>query len=66
MKEKLLAVIREHPGMTKRVITSYACCPFLEGIKLIYEMEREGLIRKTVHNDMANMEFYEEWYVREG
>ena len=66
MKEKLLGIIREKPGLRKRTIFWLANCPIIEGIKALDEMKREGLIRSVYHSDPANMEFYDEWYVKEG
>ena len=64
MKERLLQIITEHPGLRKREIASYANVWFLnsEFMNAMYDLQDEGLIRRQTYNDPANMEFYDMWY----
>ena len=63
MKEKLLKIIREHPGLRKREIASYLNCHHFTLITTLHEMEEDGLLRVESVHDTANMEFYDKYFV---
>ena len=62
MKEKIINILREHPGLRKREIAYYLNCHHFTIITTLYEMEDEGLLRvESVHNT-ASMEFYDKYF----
>lgn len=63
MKEKLLKIIREHPGLRKREIASYLNCHHFTIITTLHEMEEDGLVRTVYHHDSAQMEFYDKYFI---
>lgn len=63
MKEKILNVLRNHPGLRKREIAAYVSCHHFTFITLLYEMEEDGLVATKYHHDPAQMEFYDEYYI---
>lgn len=63
----ILDYIHAHPGCRKREIASainiWQCDKhFLEAMAYL---EKSGEIYTITHNDPANMEFYDEWYIKE-
>ena len=65
MKEKIINILREHPGLRKREIASYLCCHHFTLITTLYEMEEDGLLKIESIHDTANMEFYDKYFVVE-
>ena len=63
MKEKIINILREHPGLRKREIASYLGCHHFKIISLLYEMEKENLLKVESIHDTANMEFYDKYFV---
>ena len=63
MKEQIINILREHPGLRKREIAGYLWIQHFKIISLLDEMEQEGLVVKKYHHDPANMEFYDEYYL---
>ena len=64
MKEQIIKIIFENPGLRKREIASYLGVHHFKIISLLNEMEQDGLITHKNYRDMANMEFYEKYYIR--
>ena len=64
MKEQIIKIISEHPGLRKREIASYLGIHHFKIISLLNEMEQDGLIAHENYRDMANMEFYDKYYIR--
>lgn len=64
MKEQILDILRERPGLRKREIAGYLCIHHFKIISLLGRMEQEGLLVSEYHYDPANMEFYDKYYVR--
>ena len=64
MKEQIINILHEHPGLRKREIAGYLRIHHFKIIPLLDEMEQEGLVIRKYHHDPANMEFYDEYYVR--
>lgn len=63
MKEQIINILREHPGLRKREIAGYLNIYHFKIISLLDEMEQEGLLIRKYHHDPANMEFYDEYYL---
>lgn len=63
MKEKILNVLCEHPGLRKREIANYLYCHHFTIISLLDEMKKDGLVTTKYHHDSAQMEFYDEYYI---
>lgn len=63
MKEKIINILREHPGLRKREIASYLNYHHFTIITTLYEMEEDGLLRVESVHDTANMEFYDKYFV---
>ena len=63
MKEQILNILSEHPGLRKREIASYIGIHHFKIISVLSEMEQEGLIIHKNYRDMGNMEFYEKYYI---
>ena len=63
MKEQIINILRNHPGLRKREIAGYLCIHHFKIISLLDEMEQEGLLVRKYHHDPANMEFYDEYYL---
>lgn len=63
MKENIINILREHPGLRKREIASYLNCHHFTIITTLYEMEEDGLLRVESVHDTANMEFYDKYFV---
>ena len=64
MKEQIIKIISENPGLRKREIASYLGIHHFKIVSLLNEMEQDGLITHENYRDMANMEFYEKYYIR--
>lgn len=66
MREKILEYLKRVPGARKWMIASEIGCWQCDAdfLHLIHSMEKEGLIYAVVHNDPAQMEYYDEWYVK--
>lgn len=64
MKEKLYRAICANPGQRKRFYASELHCwqGNQEFLKAFYELLGEGYIFRRLHNDLANMEYYDLWY----
>lgn len=63
MKEKIIEILRDHPGLRKREIAAYVSCHHFTFITLLHEMEEDGLVATKYHHDPAQMEFYDEYYI---
>lgn len=63
MKEKILNVLCEHPGLRKREIANYLYCHHFTIISLLDEMKKDGLVITKYHHDPAQMEFYDKYYI---
>lgn len=63
MKEQIINILREHPGLRKREIASYLGIHHFKIMSLLDEMEMvdHSLVRQY-HHDPANMELYDEYY----
>ena len=63
MKEQIINILREHPGLRKREIASHLGIHHFKIMSLLDEMEMvdHSLVRQY-HHDPANMEFYDEYY----
>ena len=63
MKEQILNILRENPGLRKREIASYLGIHHFKIMSLLDEMEMvdHSLVRQY-HHDPANREFYDEYY----
>lgn len=66
MKEQIVNILREYPGLRKREIACYLGCHHFKIISLLYEMESENLVRTERVHDTANMEFYDKYFAIEG
>ena len=64
MKEQIIKIISENPGLRKREIASYLGIQNKKKISRKKKMEQDGLITHENYRDMANMEFYEKYYIR--
>lgn len=63
MREQILKVLATCPnGTLKRNIFSPANA---EGHKAMYELEAEGLVVRREHKDVANMEWYDIYILKE-
>lgn len=65
MKEQIIEVLREHPGLRKREIASYLYCHHFKILGAMSELKNAGLIKSISIHDTASMEFYDKWYVAE-
>ncbi len=66
VEERILEVVKEHPGMRKTTIAHFAGVSKWDIIELLYRMVDDGKLRIEHHNDWGNMEHYEEYYLAEG
>lgn len=64
MKEKVYKAICANPGQWKPFYASELHCWQCnkEFLKAFYELLSEGRIFRRLHNDPANMEYYDLWY----
>lgn len=63
MKEQIINILREHPGLRKREIASYMGIHHFKILKAITDLVNEGIIYSVYYNDPANMEFYDKYYL---
>ena len=65
LEEEIVLWLNDHPGARKREIAGamgmWHCSS--EFMNAMHNLEDDGVIRHEVHNDPAQMEFYDEWYV---
>lgn len=61
-KNQILGIVKEHPGIRKREISSIIGCWVCDLAEPMYEMEQEGLVRREYYHDNTNLEFYDKWY----
>lgn len=66
MKERILAIIKDHPGIRLREIAGILGCWNGDVVKPLWELKEEGLVRKEYFNDPANMDYYDMWFAKEG
>lgn len=63
-EEKIMRVLAENPGLRMRTIASLVHMnPVKEVLPVLHRLKDEGKIKFVTHRDMANMEFYDKWYV---
>lgn len=65
MKEKLLKAIKENPGYRVSILAWIIKEPKLDVIAVLSYLEDADLVYHKTHNDFANMEFYDEWYIND-
>lgn len=65
MEQRILEVIRKHPGIRKRYIACELRCTVFDLLDAMTHLRDEGLIRNVLHNDFLNMEYYDMWYAVE-
>ena len=63
MKEQILKVLAEHPGLRKRELALYLPINRMMAVTLMDELEEEGKIKAVYHHDSANLEFYDKYYL---
>lgn len=66
MEEKILQFINSNPGTRKRYIASslgvgVSNSSFMRAMR---NLTKEGKICYVAHHDPAQMEFYDEWYIK--
>lgn len=64
MKDEILNVIQNNPGIRKRYIASELNCWVGDLLKPMSELEKDGLITHTTHNDPCNLEYYDQYYAK--
>ena len=64
LREKILDTVRAHPGIRKSEIASYIDCNVFNIITLLYKMCDEGVLEYHIYRDLANMEYYEQYFVK--
>ncbi len=55
MKEKIIEVLREHPGLRKREIAPYLHCHHFKILGAMSELQDAGLIKSIRIHDTASM-----------
>ena len=64
MKNEIIELLSHHPnGLRLREIGAYLRVYHIKLIKLIGEMESEGIITGKPNTDHANGEYYITWYL---
>ena len=65
MKEQILKILREHGKMRRRVLADHLCIwtAAAELTDALSALEKSGEVRRTCHNDPANMDCYFEWEI---
>ena len=65
MKERILEILRDHGKMRRRVLADYLhiWTAAAELTDALGALEKSGEVRRTYHNDPANMECYFEWEI---
>ena len=66
MKDQILAIIKDHPGIRLREIAKILRVWNGDVVKPLWELKEEGLVRKECFNDPANLDWYDMWFVKEG
>ena len=61
LQEAFLACIKEHPGCRRRDLPHWGVDRVLS-IDALYLLIESGKVRTVIHNDAANMEFYDKLY----
>ena len=61
LQEAFLACIKAHPGCRRRDLPNWGANRVLS-IDALYLLIDSGKVRAVVHNDAANMEFYDKLY----
>lgn len=65
MKEEIMRIIAENPGVRKRHIAHllgvWQCDHTF--LRAMIDLEKEGLIFCRSFSDPANMEYYDKWYL---
>ena len=66
LREMILTIIAEHPGIRKREIAGYLglwqCNA--EFLATVNDLFNDNLITYTTVHDPAQMEFYDTWYIK--
>lgn len=62
LKERIVEAVKAHPGIRLRYIGYLVDAYHISLIKEMSELEKEGKIKSVPHSDLANMEYYNEWY----
>ena len=65
LKAKILMDIVSHPGTRLREIGNRIYYPHIKLLLIMEELEKAGKVKKVSYRDVANMEFYNEWYIAE-
>ena len=62
--DEIVEFLSENPGCRMRTIASFIHKnPIKEVLPALTRLKNEGKIKSVMHRDMANMEFYDRWYV---
>ena len=66
MKEKILEYLAAHPGARKREIADHLHIWLCDGefLHLMHELESDGSIFYKTYYDPAQMERYDQWYIK--
>lgn len=62
-KDAILEIIKDHPGLRKCDIGATLHVHHFKILNLLNELKSEGKIKTVYHNDPANMEFYDRYYL---
>ena len=65
MEKKILAYLNRWPGARKRSIARSVRIFSATLIPIMSQMEKDGLIQRVPVKDIANMKFYDKWYLTE-
>ena len=65
LKAKVLMDIASHPGTRLRYIGSRIHYPHIKLLLIMDELEKAGKVKVVHYQDLANMEFYNKWYIAE-
>lgn len=63
MKEKILNIVAENPGIRRRDIAGKLGVCNAEIITPVFELVREGKLVELLHRDQANFDTYYQYYV---
>ena len=62
--DEIVEFLSENPGCRMRTIASFIYKnPVKEVMPALTRLKNKGKIKSVMHRDMANMEFYDLWYV---
>lgn len=66
MKDEILAYLAKFPGSRKREIAGHLRVWICndEFMNTMHELENAGTIYSIIHNDPAQMEFYDMWFIK--